>query len=309
MVALLLKRYLWLIDTLRRSGRGLTLAEINARWTDDGNMLCKDCGGGEIDRRTLYNHRNAIADLFGVEIKVVKAGQYSRYVVEPDAFGNNKILDWLLKAAATENLIVQSYGMSDKILLESVDSSSVHLQTITEALKSDLLIEVDYQSFHLHSSAYKSLKVEPLALKMFKRRWYLLCRKSGTNDMRLLALDRMSDCRITDQHFVYPPDFKPDEYFENYFGVSMDGYTNTPCKVILRAFYELPRYLESQPLHHTQEIIRHTTEYTEFGYYLIPAFDFVQEILLHGDQLEVVEPQLLRQRIAKILKKSQAFYE
>ena len=29
MVALLLKRYLWLIDTLRRSGRGLTLAEIN----------------------------------------------------------------------------------------------------------------------------------------------------------------------------------------------------------------------------------------------------------------------------------------
>lgn len=80
MVALLLKCYLWLIDTLRRSDRGLTLAEINARWTDDGNMLCKDCGGGEIDRRTLYNHRNAIADLFGVEIKVVKAGQYSRYV-------------------------------------------------------------------------------------------------------------------------------------------------------------------------------------------------------------------------------------
>lgn len=63
MVPLLLKRYLWLVDTLRRAdNRGLTLAEINDAWATPYNRLYKDCGGSEISKRTLLNHRNAIAE-------------------------------------------------------------------------------------------------------------------------------------------------------------------------------------------------------------------------------------------------------
>ena len=306
MVVLLLKRYLWLVDTLRRFSEGLTLAEINEEWTCSN--LFKDCGATAIDRRTFYNHRMAIEEQFGIEIETIKAGPYSRYKIDKDSFDKNEIIDWLLSAMATENLITQSRDIADKILLEPADKGAIHLNVITAALRANHILEIDYQSFHSGSPAYKSLLVEPLALKMFKRRWYLLSRKVENNDLRLYALDRMSACKITDNIFDYPEGFSPGEYFSNYFGVSTDGYTPGPCCVVLRAYNEFPRYLESQPLHHTQKIVSVGEGYTDFSYCLIPSFDFVQEILLHCEQLEVRSPASLAERIAKILRKSVEFY-
>lgn len=307
MVALLLKRYLWLVDTLRKSPEGLTLTEINDRWSDSG--LYRDCGETEIDRRTFYNHRIAISEQFGIDIETIKAGPYSRYRIDIDSLNHSQTIEWLLSALAIENVIAQSRDISDKILLEPADKGASYLNDIVAALKSNIILEIDYQSFHIGSPDHKSVLIEPLALKMFKRRWYLLSRKSETGELRLYALDRMIVCKLTDKQFDYPTDFKPEVYFANYFGVSTDGYTETPCRVVLRAYHELPRYIESQPLHPSQEIADKGENYTDFSYYLIPAFDFVQEILLHCEQLEVVSPLSLRQHVAKILKKSANFYK
>lgn len=306
MVALLLKRYLWLVDTLRNFPEGLTLAEINEKWSV--SQLYKDCGETEIDRRTFYNNRRAIEEQFDIEIETIKAGPYSRYKIDYDSLKHNQTIDWILSTLATENLITQSRRLADRILLEPADKGTVHLNIITQALKSNLILEISYQGFHVCSPGYKSILIEPLALKMFKCRWYLLSRKVENGGLRLYALDRMSACKITENQFDYPKGFKPEEYFTNYFGVSTDGYTSGPCRIMLRAYQELPRYLESQPLHHSQEISEIGEGYTDFSYYLIPAFDFVQEILLHCEQLEVLYPAVLAERVSKILRKSAEFY-
>ena len=307
MVALLLKRYLWLVDTLRNFPEGLTLAEINYKWSD--SVLYRDCGEAEIDRRTFYNHRIAISEQFGIDIETVKAGPYSRYKIDYETLNPNQTIDWLLSTIATENLITQSRSIADKILLEPADKGVAHISVITEALKSNLILEIDYQSFHIGSHAYKSIFIEPLALKMFKRRWYLLSRKVDTGELRLYALERMNACKLTHKTFDYPDTFSPQEFFSDYFGVSTDGFTTEPCRIVLRAYRELPRYIESQPLHLTQEIESVGDGYTDFSYYLIPAFDFVQEILLHCELLEVLSPLSLRQRVAEILHKSTNFYK
>lgn len=306
MVALLLKRYLWLVETLRRFPEGLTLAEINDRWSDSG--LYKDCGEKEIDRRTFYNHRFAISDQFGIDIETVKSGQYSRYKINYDSLIHSQTIDWLLSTVATENLITKSRGIADRILLEPPDKGAVNLYEIVEALKSNRILEIDYQSFHIGCASYNSILIEPLALKMFKRRWYLLSQKIENGTLRIFALDRITACKMTDNQFDYPKGFSPEEYFSNYFGISTDGYTSGPCRIVLRAYQELPHYLESQPLHHTQEIAEIGCGHTDFCYYLIPAFDFVQEILLHSEQLEVLYPPDLAERVSKILRKSFEFY-
>lgn len=38
-------------------------------------------------------------------------------------------------------------------------------------------------------------------------------------------------------------------------------------------------------------------DYTIFEYWMIPASDFVQEIMLHSEQLEAMEPVWLRQML------------
>lgn len=309
MVPLLLKRYLWLVDTLSRAGHlGLTLAEINDAWANPYNRLYKDCGGNEISKRTLLNHRNAIGEQFHIDIECLRRGAYSRYKINTNTSEKNPMVEWLLSAISTENLSIEYNNISDKILLEPADNGAVYLSTIVPALKGNLRLSITYQSFHLGRQLQKDVLIEPLALKMFKRRWYVLSRKADGDGLRLFALDRIKECRATDEAFDYPDDFSAKEYFSDFYGVSTDAYTDEPCRVVLRAYQELPPYLKAQPLHHSQEILAEDDNHVDFAYWLRPAFDFVHEILYHGDQLEVLAPDSLRNQVGKILKISSERY-
>lgn len=63
MISRTFNRYIWLLNTLLQHGR-LTFEEINRRWQ---NSYLGD--GKPFALRTFHDHRNAIAELFGVEIK------------------------------------------------------------------------------------------------------------------------------------------------------------------------------------------------------------------------------------------------
>ena len=54
-------------------------------------------------------------------------------------------------------------------------------------------------------------------------------------------------------------------------------------------------YLRTLPIHDSQIEIEHTEDYSIFGFYLAPTYDFVQELRKHGSNLEVLEPEHLRE--------------
>lgn len=64
---------------------------------------------------------------------------------------------------------------------------------------------------------------------------------------------------------------------------------------------ELPGYLRSLPIHHSQKELTSEDGHADFSLRLIPTFDFIQELLLHRDQLEVLQPQSLRNEIAELI--------
>ena len=77
-VATLLKRYIWLVETIQQAGK-ITYEEINIKWTnsDDLNELKED-----IPLRTFHNHRIAIEELFNINIGRRQNGY--RYYIEKD---------------------------------------------------------------------------------------------------------------------------------------------------------------------------------------------------------------------------------
>ena len=77
----------------------------------------------------------------------------------------------------------------------------------------------------------------------------------------------------------------------------------------LKAYREKPHYLRSLPLHHSQREIESNTDYTIFEYKIAPTYDFIQEILSHGNQLEVLSPDTFRQQIKAIIQEMHNFYE
>lgn len=304
---LLIKRYIWLINLLNRYlEQGLTLKAINSEW--ERSTYYKDCGGRDISRETLRNHCTAISDIWGIDIKCTRSGANSFYKINTEGENSfDQSVEWLRGNIATEELIAVSKEIPDKILLEKPNIGSKYLSAITTALRDNIVLNIEYQSFHVGSVNQTDLLVEPLCLKMFKYRWYMLCRRFSDKAFRIYALDRLHKIELTPEHFTYPENFSPQDYFAPYYGISTDGYAEK-CRVLLKAYQELPKYFVSQPLHHSQEIKEQTPEYTVFEYWIIPAFDFVQEILLHSEQLEVLEPGLLRQLVKEKVERIAELY-
>ena len=165
-------------------------------------------------------------------------------------------------------------------------------------------IVVDYEDFF--GNSIKGIKVNPYFIRLFKRRWYVMALVLPGKEIHRFGLDRIKRIEVLESKFTYPKDFSPQEYYTDYYGVFHD---EEPKTVRLKAYGVKANYLRSLPLHHSQHEIESNGEYAIFEYLIAPSFDFVQEVLSHGNQLEVLSPTSFRQQIKNIIQEMHAFYE
>ena len=299
MVELLLKRYLWLIDTLKRHGE-LTFEEISAKWDSSST----NDNSSKLTQRTFYNHCQAVARHFGILIECRRGRGLNLYsIVNPEAIEENSLTKWALDSFSLGELLLGNSAISDKILLEEIPSGREWLESVLHALQHNKEIEIEYENF---VGVKFSGRVKPLCVKLFKRRWYVLTLIDNYKK-RIFSLDRIRSLTISDRTFDYPKDFAPNEYFQNYFGI-IAGIEQKVENIRIRTFSELPGYLRSLPIHHSQRELESKDGHTDFALRLVPTFDFIQELLLHRDQLEVLEPKTLRDEISTIIARMGRLY-
>lgn len=307
MSALLLRKYGWLINLLKSKEGGYTLKEINEFWSETD--LARDCSTAKFETRTFSNIKNDLKE-FGINICCRRAGQFSKYYIDDDFTGRNaKRLNWLMQISAMDHILSNYKDISDKIMLEQIVDSDKYVSTITEAMRNNQRLVIDYKGFLESSNYHKDLKVDPLCLRQFNHRWYMLCRRVDNAEKWIFSLDRIIKCVATSEKFEYPGDFKAEEFFENYVGISTDGFCESPCSVLIKAYKAMPKYLESLPLHASQIKLEETPEYTKFGYSLIPTNDLMQELLSHCNEIEVVSPKWLREKVADALNSAINLYK
>lgn len=283
----LFNRYIWLVDTIYRAER-ITLEEINRRW-----LRNEMSGGEEIPLRTFHNHRKAIESMFDINIDCDKRNGYVYYIDNKDDMERGGIRSWLLNTFAVNNLINESHHLKRQILFEEIPSGQRFLAPIIEAMRDRVNIEITYQSFWQAQAS--TFVVTPYAIKVFKQRWYLLAR-NNFGELRTYGLDRIQELKTTDQTYTLPDDFDAKDFFDDYFGI-ITG-IETPCVVEMKVYGQQREYLRSLPLHHSQQEKKTTDKYSVFSYYVAPTFDLQQELLSHGDTIEVLSPEELRKEIA-----------
>lgn len=296
MIDSLIKRYIWLIQTIRDAGEnGISFSEIQNKW----DKASANDNHTPLISRTFHNHRNAILLQFDIEIKCNMSREKSYYYIDKSDLEGNTIVTWLINSMATESLLMDMKNIHGKVLLEHIPSGQEFFPVISQALQQDLRLLLSYKSFHLHTPTYTEVLIEPLCLKLFKRRWYLLAHNVEKNAKRIYALDRISQLKPTNQKFTYPQNFNPEAFFADFFGIATDSIINTqtPIKVILKTYREFSLYLLTLPFHHSQKLIEEGNDYKIFEYRLIPTFDFMQELLSHGDYVEVIRPSSLRNKM------------
>ncbi len=122
----LFDKYIWLVDTIHRADR-ITLREINEKWA-----MSPLYDGADIPRRTFNNWKEAIQQAFDINIECRRVGGYHYYIENPEDLENSTTCSWLLNTFTVKNIISESKGIRDRILLENVPSGQKHLSRMDQ---------------------------------------------------------------------------------------------------------------------------------------------------------------------------------
>ena len=282
-------KYIWLLDTLLTS-TPLTFEEIN--------MLWEDCPvfDGPIPLRTFHEHRKGIKEMFGVDIECDRSKNVY-YVKNPEVLDDNKLAKWLLNKYSIPKDFATFNRLKDRVLLEEIPLGQAFLGPIMEAMLDNLELKIDYQQYKVDQR--QEFHMQPYALKVFNRRWYLLGYLKEQEGLRTIALDRILDLKVLANSFKLPEDFDVRKYFADVVGVYVNE--DLPVtKVKIRAYGVQTDYLRSTPLHKSQSESRSKRgEFAEFTYRLCITPELVSQLLAMGDKVEVLEPEELREEMKK----------
>lgn len=287
MASNVIKRYVWLVNTLLQR-KSLTFKEICDLW--DRSSLTD---GKALAVRTFHQHREAIAELFGVEI-VCDTNNYKYSIAQPEELKNNSAQQWLFNSFAISNTIEAGRNMKDRILFEEIPSGAEFAQTVVDAMQQNRVLFVDYKPFQGEKF---ELYLQPYAMRVYNQRWYVVGRFKESGSIRNIALDRILRMEITDEEFSLPEDFDASDYYAHTVGIFVNEALK-PQRVVLRTYGVSTEYMRSVPLHHSQrEIATNGNESSDFEYHLNLTPELTSKLLSKGDWVEVLEPKGLREKV------------
>ncbi len=295
-------KYVWLIDVINRHGH-ISFKDISYLWS---RSPLNTVGENYLPERTFHNHREAILDTFGIEIKCDRSLGY--FIANGDDMKADGIRQWLLESLSMNNLLKETKDMRDRILFEKIPSSHKWLPVIVNAMRDGKVIEMTYQSFWKDEPC--TYKANPYCLKLFKQRWYMLAKSEGKDVPRIYSLDeRMINVVQTDLDYKLPAKFNAEEFFAEYYGIIVG--TDWESQIVkIRVAKDQEKYFDTLPLHDSQKKLEEESDesYSIYRYHLAPTFDFKQELLSRGPVVEVLEPKEFREEIMDDIAKMASLY-
>lgn len=289
----LFSRYVWLVDLIHRH-EAITFDEIDNHW----QRSSLNWDGNPLPLRTFHNHRQAVEQMFDINIECDKRNGFRYYIDGAEDMEQDGPRSWLINSLAVNNILSESRQLKERILFEQIPSGQKYLTIILEAMKENRVAEINYKRFWRNESL--TYLVHPYCVKVFKQRWYMIAFNPLKDKLLTYSLDRIQGISITDETFLLPEDFNGEQYFHDSFGIIVQEELQAE-NVLLKVHPDKVQYFETLPLHHSQHIERIESNYAVFTYYLRPSFDFIQEILSHGADVEVLQPEWLREEIIKTI--------
>ena len=293
----LFKSYIWLVNTIAHGP--ISRAEIDEKWAHaSANSYKQD----SIPESNFHRWKTTVEELFGIKIKCNGYNEY--YIEEAADLRGGDLRMRMLNMMSVNNLLKDSEELSDQILFEPVPSGEKFLTPIIEAMRDKCALQMTYQGFGKpHPYTFP---VEPYCLKMFKQRWYVLVYAPDIDQMRIYSLDRIHAIEPTKEKYQLPDDFDAEAYFKDAYGTADLNYEPVEVKISISA--KQAPYLRTLPLHNSQEEIETNEEYSIFRYFIIPSYDFKQELYKYGSDVEVLAPESMRNEFAEDAEKTNNMY-
>lgn len=174
----------------------------------------------------------------------------------------------------------------------SADAVSDIFQTIQRALAEHESLSARYDS--VYDGGEIDVLLDPMRLVFMPRGWYLLAHSHLHGEVRTFKIDRMVEVRASGKHFEPDPSFSEREYFGKAWNMIPEGRI---WHVKLRFSQVVAATIEEVHWHETQETQRLEDDSLLFEVDVDGLGEITAWILGYADQVEVLEPPELRQRI------------
>lgn len=182
-----------------------------------------------------------------------------------------------------------------------------HLEILYQSILKKVVLKIKYQSFNARQASV--IPFHPYLLKEYNNRWFVVGRTKPQRPVSTLALDRIEKILVDLKQPYLDEDFNGDQYYKNTIGVTVFSEKHIH-NVILKIDATNAPYVETKPLHHTQEIVKRTDDHSIIIRLRVNLnFELERLILGFGESAEVLGPRMLRKRIEKKLRAAVALYE
>ena len=265
--------------------------------------------GFNISTRTLDRDLEKLRNEFGIFIESY-APEHRYRINQEKSFNLSKTLHFF-EIAQTADFIQDILKRKKSIQnfvefeYEGLQSGTIHLGKILEALNEKKNVKIRHQKFGKSDSL--DYELQPVFLKQYQGRWYVIATLSNSGKLRAFALDRIETVKKTTQRFTYDEVGNLKEFFENYVGVSFIERKPEPVQIWVSN--QQADYFRTLPLHLSQTEIRNDQKGVVFGYHLVPTYEFIQLIIREHYHVKVLKPLWMKEEIIELIKRTINLYK
>lgn len=291
------KRYLTLFRKLQ-DGKFPTRKEL---------IACLEEQGFKVSPRTLKRDLEILRDEYGLEIKYDnnKKGYSFANTQERDF---QLLLDLLELKEKVEHISTSYKEASQNKRYISFERNGSFkgmrlIPDIVDAIKQNKKIRFLYLSFQKDEG--KRYELEPLLVVENRNRWYVIGYHNESAMIRMFGLDRIEQVELGET-IKEPCHFDYDKYYQHTFGVTY--LFEEPQQIVLSFLPELGKYIKTLPIHHSQKILVDNQDELRVELYLVMNMDLERQLLSYGNNVKVIEPWVLAEKLKENYRKALEFY-
>ncbi len=243
---------------------------------------------------------NKIYTDFG--IKIQQKNEFYEIIEEEteidyiDKYKNFKNL--LFREIIQKNIIENSL-ISQIISFEnnSTNRGIMFIDNALNAILENRKLKIFYKPFY--ESETKKYIVNPLFIKEYQSRWYLISELNEMQKIKTFAFDRIQDLEIMSSTFKQKN--QKTDLFKNTIGIN---HSEDIEEIVLWFTNWQANYIKTLPLHPTQKIISEDEKGLIISINVNVNFELEQLIKSYGSSTRVIKPEFLKQKIIEDFEKT-----
>lgn len=247
-------------------------------------------------RGKYYRYNDPNFSIEKMPLNDAEIDQLKETVVMLNRFKGMPHFEWMNEIISKLEDAFQLKGNTESVISFEQNPDLKGIENITplfDAIVHKRVLSITYQSFYREKP--ETYEYHPYFLKQYNNRWFLFGLNADKNKITNYPLDRILDITILDSAYIEKDeDLDMEEYFYDVIGVTVEN--DAIEEVILEFTKERFPYVKSKPIHHTQ---RSYDDEKRVIIKVIPNKELYQTLLSFGEDVKVIEPAAVRDKMAE----------